>query len=236
MDVATSDIYMWLRMNLWPRKRWKVYFLFLFALLWLICLAWMSLASTSNQSSISLVLLCAEPSPPMYHSSIPSFTSPQEDLAFYATPESTPAAAAQTPDNLASPGYASGFPRTADASDLDSNARLIDVVDESWGIIATKSLVTSNYNLGTAHPVGCGYLLKRAGTLDENGWVVMRVYVLHAETWSDALMKELLLTYRALGTLARARGVEDEVRSVLPLHIAIARKTQSGLDRTMRFR
>ena len=63
----------------------------------------------------------------------------------------------------------------------------------------------------------------------------MKLYVLHAEIWSDAMMKELLLTYRALGTLARARGVEHEVRSVLPLHIAIARKTQSALDRTMRY-
>jgi len=83
--------------------------------------------------------------------------------------------------------------------------------------------------------MGSGYLLKRAGVVDEDGWVMMGVHVLWAEKWGEGLMRELLEWYRGLGTLARVRGVEGRVGSVLPLHVAVARKSQKGLSEGMAF-
>ena len=75
-----------------------------------------------------------------------------------------------------------------------------------------------------------GYLIKRAGTEDRDGWSMMSVQIVHAEKWLEDSMVELLKMYRSLVTLSKARGIEH---GVLPWHIVVARKAQEGLSSLM---
>jgi len=73
-------------------------------------------------------------------------------------------------------------------------------------------------------------LIKRAGRVDEEGWELMGVHVLSAEKWGEGSMRELLGVYRALGTVARGRGVG---RGVLPVHLAWVGRVGRGLRGAM---
>ena len=84
--------------------------------------------------------------------------------------------------------------------------------------------------------VASGYLVKRAGPRDEDGLIPLGVHLVHGQKPYKAVLKEILGMYRNLGTLARARGVEDPVKSVLPLHVAAARKAWKALSETMRYK
>ena len=79
-----------------------------------------------------------------------------------------------------------------------------------------------------------GYLVKRAGPRDENGLIPLGVNLLHGQKPYRGLLKEVLGMYRNLGTLARVRGVVDPMRSVLPLHVAAAKKAWKAVSETMR--
>lgn len=83
--------------------------------------------------------------------------------------------------------------------------------------------------------VASGYLVKRAGPRDEDGLIPLGVNLVHGQKPYKAVLKEVLGMYRNLGTLARVRGVVDPVKSVLPLHVAAARKAWKMLSETMRF-
>lgn len=83
--------------------------------------------------------------------------------------------------------------------------------------------------------VASGYLVKRAGPRDEDGLIPLGVNLVHGQKPYKAVLKEVLGMYRNLGTLARVRGVVDPVKSVLPLHVAAARKAWKMLVETMRY-
>lgn len=78
-----------------------------------------------------------------------------------------------------------------------------------------------------------GYLIKRAGARDEDGLLSLAVDIVHASKPSPALMKDVLVIYRSLGTLARSRGVIHSVRGVLPWHLAIAKKSYASVEALM---
>ena len=84
--------------------------------------------------------------------------------------------------------------------------------------------------------VASGFLVKRAGPRDENGLIPLGVNLVHGQKPYKAVLKEVLGMYRNLGTLARVRGVVDPVKSVLPLHVAAARKAWKALSETMRYK
>ncbi len=62
--------------------------------------------------------------------------------------------------------------------------------------------------------------------------VVMEVNILHCDLNArvfEGLLKEILVYYRGLATLARARGVVDPVKDTRPWHIAAAEKGARAL-------
>ena len=201
-------------------------------------LVWLLQRTLPNNPPITLVIVYVETHPPLYHSMSPLYPTSLEDFSHTATPESTSFANASTPENFTSPGVAGGSAyhhRVADILDTDSSVRLLNVIDSTWGVIFAQAIYTRNNGAVAKRYLGSGYLTKRAGEKDENGWVMMGVHVVHAEKWTELYMKDLLSMYSSLGTIARARGVEDDITSVIPWHIAVASRAQKGLSMTMRY-
>ena len=118
--------------------------------------------------------------------------------------------------------------------DHDANLKLAEAADESWGIIAindsSKPIVADEGSPSLA----TGYLVKRLGPRDEDGFTTMQVNIVRGQRTYDVTLKELLETYRSFSTLARVRGITDPVSSVLPWHIAVAQKANAGLNALMR--
>ena len=186
-----------------------------------------------------LVLVAVDTLPPLNAAADSSLSSVDAHIV-YATPASTPRAMGLTPEqaaNLNTSIEQRNTPKSAEATtDIDANARLVDVTDETWGIITAHSFERSTDGVRTRPAVASGYLLKRAGARDEDGLVMMGLRIVYGEKVNDSLLREIMCVYRSLGTLARARGIVDRVRSVLPLHIATAIKARVGLDLSMRYK
>ena len=117
----------------------------------------------------------------------------------------------------------------------DSEARLIDVTDETWGVVMDGTLDDMGTRSDRSTAVISGYLVKRAGPRDEDGLIPLGVNLVHAQKPHKAVLKEVLGMYRNLGTLARVRGVVDPVKSVLPLHVAAAKRAWKVLSETMHY-
>ena len=161
---------------------------------------------------------------------------------FLATPGATPQANIPSPDisglgstpagNAAQVGTP---PPNAILADHDPEARLIDVTDETWGIVIDGTLDDLKSRSEKGMCMANGYLVKRAGPRDEDGLIPMGVNLVHGQKPFKALLKEVLAMYSNLGTLARVRGIVDPVKSVLPLHVAAARKAWKAVSETMRY-
>lgn len=161
-------------------------------------------------------------------------------LGSLATPDNTPQANAPSPDMSglgSTPGggatQVSTPPPGTAFGEHDAEARLVDITDETWGIVMNRSvddLCSSEHCLAVAS----GYLVKRAGPRDEDGLVRMQVNILHGQKSYRPLLKAVLGMYRNLGLLARVRGIVDPVKSVVPFHVAAARKAHVAISGTMR--
>lgn len=86
-----------------------------------------------------------------------------------------------------------------------------------------------------AKAVASGFLLKRAGIRDGDGLLPVEVSIVLGKEPYHELLKEVLGLYRDLAALARARGVVDGKRGVLPIHVAAAGKARDVISRTMRY-
>ena len=123
-------------------------------------------------------------------------------------------------------------PAPATASfDYGRDARLVNITEETWGFEdASCSSYKANHDLSELCPaLSEGYLMKRAGVRDEDGLVNLHVRILHSTKSSNGLLKEILEMYGRLGTLARIRKIVDPVRSILPWHLAVAKKSYIAL-------
>ena len=159
-----------------------------------------------------------------------------------ATPGATPQTNIPSPDisglgstpagNVAQVGTPP--PNTA-LGDHDLEARLIDITDETWGVVMDGTLDDPSTPFDKCASMASGYLVKRAGPRDEDGLIPLAVNVVHGQKPYRAVLKEVLRMYRNLGTLARVRGVVDPMKSMLPLHVAAARKAWKAVSETMRF-
>ena len=89
-----------------------------------------------------------------------------------------------------------------------------------------------------------GYLLKRAGSDDEDGLLPLGVSLISgdlssskngamAEKKNERLLREVLRMYSDLATLARLRGTEDWKLGILPWHVAAARKGRDAVRSSM---
>ena len=95
-------------------------------------------------------------------------------------------------------------------------------VNASWGPCGDSA--------ASSAPRLSGHLIKRAGVRDEDGLVNIRVDILHPPNASRALLKEVLEMYGSLGCIARIRGIVEPVKSLLPWHMAIAKKSYAALQ------
>ncbi|KAI1822078.1 mediator complex subunit 13 C-terminal-domain-containing protein [Xylaria intraflava] len=194
---------------------------------------WSNLVQTEGKSSINLTLVTVDTDPSLQLLPPPPKIPNSATSVVYSTPGSTPQGVvspeqsgnAQTPfrDNAPSSGQTPGD----NGADSDTDAALIDVTDQTWGVILSHRLHTST-SLSDSNPaLVSGYLVKRSGMRMEDPPVVMEVNILHNEgnpRSYETLLREMLTHYRALGSLARARGMVDKDTDVRPWHVAAADK------------
>ena len=166
-------------------------------------------------------------------------------MATFATPVSTPAANTVSPEQsgyTSTPGaapVATSLQTPAAASfDHENDARLVDITEETWGVVTSipsgnANMTVSEFTTTVSPALVSGYLVKRAGPRDQDGLLSMTIDVLHAQKANYGLMKDVLIMYRNLGTLARSRGNTDSVRGLLPCHLAIAKRAFSAVQALM---
>lgn len=185
----------------------------------------------------AIILLQVDPEPTLklFPSILPMFVTELADLP--TTPVSTPLAAGQSPDtsmqNNALANAGPQFAQLANNAENDTNARLIDITDETWAIIMENTKVQRSDSLDTKSSLQ-GFLVKRAGTRDEDGLLLVQVDNISGEGFRLDLMGVLKM-YRDLATLARVRNIVDPVYGTLPVHIAAAGKAHAALCRSMSY-
>lgn len=201
---------------------------------------WVSLSSKLQAAGLSCTFLSVDPNPSLAFPPSIVVASNNSELSTLVTPGSTPFTSAMSPDVSAPVSSPAGATAQAGTpvpvttfGDPDVEARLVDVADESWGVIMDRSIDDLSIASKKATAIGAGYLIKRAGPRDEDGLLPMAVQVLHTLNPYRPLMKEVLAMYRDLATLARVRGITDPVTGVLPWHLAAADKAHAALNSTM---
>ena len=143
-----------------------------------------------------------------------------------------------TSDTPLSPGLVSGcgtIPRGIDSQDLEPSARLWDPSDEVWGLIAASKL-TLEGNTIIPSQLDQGYLLKRRGKHDSDGFLISGVQVMYGGLgWTHGtLLKKIFTKYRWMMSLGVARNLVGG-SSPLPWHVVVARRAQMGLTSLLRW-
>ena len=199
----------------------------------------MALAARTKQAVLALSLIAVDVSPSLCFSSAQLIDSHPNSAAIasglYTTPGSTPQASMLSPDQYGTVTPPGGIGQvnaptpTSTAFDQDTDARLVDVTSETWGVSMAQALKHTNGQTSVYPALASGFIVKRAGPRDEDRLIAMGVDVVYAQRPYEGLLKDLLGMYGSLGTLARARGLVDPVRGVLPWHVAAARIPNKGL-------
>ena len=151
------------------------------------------------------------------------------DASNCLTPATTPLANAYDVGSPAMNSNWASAPKAAELFEIDPTARLVDKLDETWGII-TAYLSNGDASSPT---LAEGYLVKRTGVRDDDGMEVIGVQVMHAEKMGERVLSDILIMYRALATIGRAKGIMDDFKSVLPWHLAVVTKMRKGLNLLM---
>lgn len=115
----------------------------------------------------------------------------------------------------------------------DSDTVLVDICDESWGVILSHRLNNSPHLTEYRPALASGYLLRRKGTYDGDGAFAMTINLVYTQRPAashELLLKEVLGMYRDLATLARYQGIASVQRNTLPWHIATAIRGQEMLS------
>jgi mediator of RNA polymerase II transcription subunit 13, fungi type len=169
-----------------------------------------------------------------------------------ATPVSTPTPGAENASAAASPS-APG----ENLLDSGPDSLLIDEVDETWGVLLGTRLRPSPSFDNSCPSLASGLLIKRGNRAEDSGlssaakipciavhliWVGNNVTATAGINISSAapspgavrnyefLLREVLNMYRGLGTLAKARYLNDHMGDVLPWHILTATRGTTSLD------
>lgn len=174
------------------------------------------------------------------------------------SPEQSGAQAPSTPVRetmqapATTPGGGSSASAAADTINVvepDADATIVEMADQAWGAVlahrrsgsfsgsasgsGSGSAVAADASSLPAGPLVSGYLVKRGGSRAEDPPVLMEIGILHAEgcqpKFLEPLLREMLVTFRNLGTLARARGVIEREGDVRPWHVAAAEKANRAL-------
>ena len=155
---------------------------------------------------------------------------PNEAFNPLATPAETPGASGQSPEITISASTPSGG---HNFTDQDPEARLIDVMDETWALLLDFSVNDPFLPSTFCYAQASGFLLKRAGTNDEDGFLPLAVSILHDQSDKESLLLEVLGMYRKLATLARIRHITDSVHGILPWHVAAAERAHAAVKTSM---
>jgi mediator of RNA polymerase II transcription subunit 13, fungi type len=201
--------------------------------------SWVNLAQTEAKATVSLTLVTANTDPSLQL--IPPVLKPPQVVTagFYTTPVSTPQASIVSPDQSGNPSTpvrdtnpvnatTPGGGDSAAAAESDGDSFLVDVTDQTWGAVLSHRL-SNSASLSEPNPaLISGYLVKRGGMRVEDPPVVMEVSVVHSDgnprASYEPLLREILVYFRGLGTLARARRMVDRETDVRPWHVAAAEK------------
>ena len=216
---------------------------------------WAARAQAETRSNVSLVLLTVDTDPSLQLIP-PAATIPASaPSVFYSTPVSTPQPVSSmspgenppTPSGFGSssftPGGGAGESSQTPGSQLqsqqqqqidltagaDGETTLIDPSEMTHGVLLSHRLNNSPSLTDLNPALASGYLIKRGGPRPEDLPVVMEVNVVYsdpARTMYDVLLREMLIYFRGLGTLARVRGVvrQDGGGDVRPWHVAVVEK------------
>ena len=205
---------------------------------------WKSFKSLESHPNVNLTLVTIQTNPSLRLIPGASTSSPPPtSVPAIPTPVSTPQTTGQstftstiTTDTVSTPTREAlpGTPIDA-PGDADTDARLVDLTDQTWGAILSHRLNNSNSLLDMRPALVSGYLIKRGGVESSDAPIVLEVNIIHSgvvgnpRTFHESLLRELLGYYRGLATLARVRGVVDPVRDGRPWHVAAAEKGVKAL-------
>jgi len=213
---------------------------------------WINLAQSENcKASVTLTLLTVDTNPSLQLIPPPIRIPLATPAVFYTTPVSTPqASSTMSPDQSGNPstpmaGGSTVNPTTPGGGDggaivpeqqVDADATLVDVLDATWGVVVSHRLNNSTSLTELNPALASGYLIKRCGTRPEDAPVLMEVNIVHTEGSPrvyETLLREILVYFRGLGTLARVRGVVEKDTDVRPWHVAAAEKATRALYQLM---
>ena len=206
-------------------------------------IVWLHLCSNTKPPtpSISLIIIDGNPTLRFPHLDV-LYKSLSNASNHSVTPAATPLASTFSPDQsgfVSTPGGpvvpTSAPTPTSSAFEDNVEARLIDAIDETWGVTMARDFQHPDMSLASVHASASGYLIKRAGARDDDGFKALAVSIIHAAKPDKALLREVLGMYRGLALLARVRGVVDPVNNMLPWHVAATRKAQAIFSDTMRW-
>ena len=208
-------------------------------------------SASSSQHTPGLLLLAVnvEPSlslqlPPNPAKAIPGSAS-QQQAGIYGTPTSTPYVSTTSPEQMAAAtptpsGIAPSAPTPPSPSfdpTTETDLTLTDPLSETWSVVLSHGLNQSESIFEARPALASGYLLKRQGALDADGVAILEVSIVHSPKAAPGahqeLLREVLVQYRGLVTLARTRGMIDAVHCVWPWHVATAVKGQRVLSLVM---
>lgn len=216
---------------------------------------WKSLSSAVTNISLSLTMLTTSTSPSLSltpHLPLINSATFNPQHAMYTTPISTPQPSAMSPEafgNVTTPGGRGDAPTPGgtgvDATpDLDANDSLVDLTDETWGVILQHRLPNAESSTEWSPALASGYMLKRTGINDADPLDIMEINIV---AWSasnasggsgsppsplsraggaDAVLRDVMVWWRGLGTLARAKGMKG---GVVPWHILASERATKGL-------
>ena len=197
---------------------------------------WTTLAQTERNASVNLTLLTVDTDPSLQLVPPAVRLPAATPSAFYTTPVSTPQPSSiVSPEQSGNPptpmGAAAATPSSDPSATVDpeADATLVDMTDATWGAVVSHRLNNSNSLTDLNPALTSGYLVKRGGTKTEDPPVVMEVNIIHSDgnlhpRTYEGLLREMLSYFRALGTLARLRGVVDRETDIRPWHVAAAEK------------
>ncbi|KAK3384527.1 mediator complex subunit 13 C-terminal-domain-containing protein [Lasiosphaeria ovina] len=207
---------------------------------------WVGLAKPNGDAranvSLTLVTVDTNPSLQLIPPSVKiPFTAPS---VFYTTPVSTPQTSIVSPDQSGVSG-GGGNPSTPmgatsggigattpggenSATEPDVDTTLIDVTETTWGVVVSHRLNNSTSLTDLNPALASGYLIKRGGHRPDDAPVAIEVNVIHNDGNNprvhESLLRDLLMYFRGLGTLARARGIVERDTDARPWHVAAAEK------------
>ncbi len=210
---------------------------------------WTQLAQAENRASISLVLLTVDTDPSLQLIPPAASVPLSAPSAFYTTPVSTP-----QPLSVLSPDQSGGnnpptpmagvasitattpggapAPDPSSQTEPDADTTLVDMTETTWGVVFSHRLSNSPSLRDLNPALASGYLVKRTGPRAEDAPVAMEVNVVACENargMYDVLLREMMVYFRGLGTLARVRGVVEREGDVRPWHVAVVEKGVRGL-------